>query len=61
MTVGSGEEAEPVSARASILRLGGVIGTVVATATGSDAREAIDDLDWDATVRAAAQDMLAAF
>jgi hypothetical protein len=61
MIVGSGEEAEPVSVRATTLRAGGVIGTVVATATGGGASEAIDRLDWDATVRAAAQDMLAAF
>jgi hypothetical protein len=61
MTVGSGDDAERVSIRAITLRVGGVLGTVVVTATGSDGSEAIDRLDWDATVRAAAQDMLAAF
>ena len=61
MNVTRDGEAEPVVMRAVMFGIGGVLGSVTATAGGDADEAALDDLDWRATIRAAVEDMIAAF
>lgn len=61
MNVTRDGETEPVVMRAVMFGIGGVLGSVTATVEGDADEAAVDDLDWRATMRAAVEDMIAAF
>ena len=61
MNVTGDGETGRVVIRAVVFGIGGVLGSVTATVEGDGDEAALDDLDWRATMRAAVEDMIAAF
>jgi hypothetical protein len=62
MNVTRDGETEPVAMRSVIVGIGGVLLSVTATTVDPETDEAaLDEIDWPATMRAAVDDMVAAF